>query len=176
MVLLAKLLIPALTAAATPILRRDAITVERDLNTMILPQVSTLGNDVEAFPESGLTGALAIGSDLQALIPTVDAVTADINNTGSLDEESGTTVLTTAQGVIGDLLRTLADLQNKAPSWPDMLGKQLLISNLESLNTAFDNLANSLIAIETPPLNDQVTTLKNQMDSGFRTAIAAYSA
>ncbi|OJJ67034.1 hypothetical protein ASPBRDRAFT_48569 [Aspergillus brasiliensis CBS 101740] len=176
MVLIAKLLLLALTAAATPILRRDAITVERDLNTRIAPQVSTLANDVEAFPESGLAGALAIHVDLQALIPTVDAVTADINNTGSLDEESGTTVLTTAQDVIGGLLRTLADLQNKAPSWPDMLGGQAVIRELESLNTAFDNLANSLITIETPPLNDQVTTLKNQIDSGFRTAIAAYSA
>ncbi|GKZ35070.1 hypothetical protein AbraIFM66950_005510 [Aspergillus brasiliensis] len=176
MVLLARLLTLALTAAATPILRRDAITVERDLNTKIAPPVSTLGNDVEALPECGLSGALAIPVDLQALIPTMDAVTADINNPGSLDEESGATISITAQNVIGSLVGTLADLQNKASSWPDMLGKQVLISNLESLNTAFDNLANALITSETPAHKDQVTALKNQIDSGFWTVIAVYSA
>jgi hypothetical protein len=60
MVFIAKLLALALTATATPILRRDAVTVENDITQKIGPQTTTLTNDVNGFPASGLSGAVAI--------------------------------------------------------------------------------------------------------------------
>lgn len=50
MVLIAKLLTLALTAAGTPILRRDAITVEYDVNQRIAPGISTLSKTLILSP------------------------------------------------------------------------------------------------------------------------------
>ena len=48
----------AVLALASPLATRDAAAVEVDINQEIGPQTTTLYNDINAFPASGLTGAL----------------------------------------------------------------------------------------------------------------------
>ena len=48
----------AFSALASPLATRDAITVENDITQKIGPQITTLDNDVNAFPASGVSGAL----------------------------------------------------------------------------------------------------------------------
>lgn len=83
----------ALTAAATPILRRDAVTVQNDITQKIGPQYTTLYNDINGFPASGETGAETIHSDFQRLVATVDSAIGDIQSTGSFSLTGGTTIL-----------------------------------------------------------------------------------
>jgi hypothetical protein len=103
MVLFARLLILALTAAATPILRRDASTVENDITQKIGPQITKLNNDANSFPSSGSTGAQTIHNDFQTLATTVVVTTDDIKSTGSFGVIEGTTILADVQGLIPTL-------------------------------------------------------------------------
>ena len=48
----------ALSALASPLATRDAITVENDITQQIGPQFTTLNNNINSFPASGLTGAV----------------------------------------------------------------------------------------------------------------------
>ncbi|PYH66246.1 cell wall mannoprotein 1 family protein [Aspergillus vadensis CBS 113365] len=176
MVLIAKLLTLALTAAATPILRRNAITVEDDINQRIAPGISALGNDVRTFPASGLAGAVAIHDDFQNLVYSVNYATTDTNDAGSLDDETGAAILNDVQAVIGNLLSILTTLADQATSWSNVPGgADLVLSDLRSLHTAFDNSADALITNEPASLSDQTTLVKTYIDNAFASAEDAYS-
>ncbi|PYH38305.1 cell wall mannoprotein 1 family protein [Aspergillus neoniger CBS 115656] len=176
MVLIAKLLTLALTAAATPILRRDAITVEDDINQRIAPGISTLGNDVNTFPSSGLAGAVAIHNDFQNLISSVNYATTDTNSAGSLDDETGAAILNDVQAVIESLSGVLTAVANQATAWSSVPGgADLVLNDLHTLHTAFDNFADALITNEPASLSDQTTSVKTTIDGAFNYAEAAYS-
>ncbi|KAF3401573.1 hypothetical protein F1880_009995 [Penicillium rolfsii] len=175
MVLLAKFLVLALTAAATPILRRDVTTVQNDITKKIGPQLSTLNNDVKGFPASGSTGANTIHGDFEHLVTTVDSTIRDIKSTGSFGTVSGTTIIANLQTLVPKLLETLVDLGLQEPSWEDIQGgKQLVLSDLRSLNAAMDNFMNAVTAAEPLLLKAGSLAVKTQIDGGFATAIAAY--
>ncbi|KAJ5891323.1 uncharacterized protein N7473_007551 [Penicillium subrubescens] len=125
MVFIAKLFVLALTAAATPILRRDAVTVENDITQKIGPQVQALDNDVKGFPASGLTGVLAIDNDCNALVTVVNDATSDIHNAGSFSESDGTSVLQAASNLISIFLGTLSAITNQAAAWEGFPGDKL---------------------------------------------------
>ncbi|GLB11236.1 hypothetical protein AtubIFM57258_008102 [Aspergillus tubingensis] len=176
MVLITKLLTLALTAAATPILRRDAITVEGDINQRIGPGISTLGNDVNTFPSSGLAGAVAIHTDFENLVTSVNYATTDTNSAGSLDDESGAAILNDVQAVVQVLLGVLTAIADQATAWSSVPGgASLVLNDLASLHTAFDNFADALLTNEPASLSDQVTSIKTSIDSAFTSAEAAYS-
>ncbi|OJZ86037.1 hypothetical protein ASPFODRAFT_219248 [Aspergillus luchuensis CBS 106.47] len=175
-VLIAKLLTLALIAAATPILRRDAITVEDDVNQKIAPGISTLSNDVNTFPASGLAGAVAIHDDFEDLVSSVNHAITDTNSTGSLDDESGAAILNDVQVVIAGLLGVLSAIENQATAWSSVPGgADLVLNDLHTLHTAFDNFADALITNEPASLSDQNTSLKTTIDSAFNSAEAAYA-
>ncbi|BCS02220.1 uncharacterized protein AKAW2_60484A [Aspergillus luchuensis] len=152
MVLIAKLLTLALTAAGTPILRRDAITVD------------------------GLAGAVAIHDDLENLVSSVNDATTDTNSAGSLDDESGAAILADIQAVMGSLLGVLSAIENQATAWSSVPGgASLILGDLQSLNTAFDNFADALTTNGPASLSDEVTSFKTNLDNAFTSAEAAYS-
>jgi hypothetical protein len=93
MILIGKLLVLALTAAASPILRRDAVTLQNDITQRIVPQYTSLKNDSRAFPASGLPGASAIRSDFQDLTATVNSAISEIQNTAPFCALSGFAIL-----------------------------------------------------------------------------------
>lgn len=176
MVLIAKLLVLALTAAATPILRRDAVTVENDITQKIGPQLTTLNNDINAFHASGVQSASAIHGDFQSLVATVDSAIGDIQNTGSFGTVSGTTILADVQALIPTFLDTLVAIGLQEPAWADLQGGQeLVLSDLQSLNTAMNNFMNALTAAEPLLLKSGSLAIKTQLNGAFTTAIAAYS-
>ncbi|CAI7579889.1 unnamed protein product [Penicillium pancosmium] len=167
MVLIAKLLVLALTAAATPIFRRDAVTVENDITQKIGPQIQTLDSDVNGFPASGSSGALAIHNDLQSLVPLVDGATSDIKLTGSFSEADGATILEEVQSLTSKLL---------ASDWENITGGQARVSSdLQSLNKSFDGFTNALVIAETLLQAPSVLGVRIQIGSAFADAIAAYS-
>ncbi|KAJ5111655.1 hypothetical protein N7532_002190 [Penicillium argentinense] len=125
MVFIAKIFVLALTAAATPILPRDAATVENDITQKIGPQVQTLDNDVKGFPASGLAGALAIDNDSQSLVATVNNATIDTQNTGSFSESDATSVLQAAYNVLSTFLGTLSAITDQTAAWADFPGAKL---------------------------------------------------
>ncbi|GFF70373.1 hypothetical protein IFM53868_00291 [Aspergillus udagawae] len=177
MVLFAKLLILALTAAATPILRRDVTTVENDITQKIHPQITKLNNDVNGFPASGLAGAINIHNDFQSLATTVVATIDDIKSTGSFGTVSGTTILADVQLLVPTLLATLSAIGSQEPSWAAFPGgKDLVLSDLQSLHTAFHNFNNAMNAALPLLLKAGSVAIQAQMDSAFTTAIAPYSA
>jgi hypothetical protein len=176
MVLFARLLILALTAAATPILGRDASTVENDITQKIGPQITKLNNDVSGFPASGSTGAQTIHNDFQTLGTILVATTDDIESTGSFDLIAGTTILADVQLLIPTLLATLADIGSQEPSWAAIPGgKDLVFSDLQSLKAAFKNFSNALTAASPLLLKAGSIAIQTQMLGAFDTAIASYS-
>ncbi|GLI74858.1 hypothetical protein PoHVEF18_003106 [Penicillium ochrochloron] len=176
MVFIAKLLALALIATATPILRRDAITVENDVTQKIGPQTTTLNNDVNGFPASGLTGGLAIHTDIEVLSATVNDATNDIKSSGSFSEADGTSILAEVQNLVPTLSGTLAAIGSQAPDWTDIPGGQaLVLSDLKGLNTTFIGFTNALIAASPADLVPAAVSVRTQIMGDFNSAIAAYS-
>jgi hypothetical protein len=128
-VFIAKLLVLALTAAATPILRRDAVTVEDDISQKIGPQIQTLDTDVNGFPASGLSGVLAIHNDFQNLVTIVNGATSDIESAGSFSETEGTTILPDVQDLTPTLLDILSYITSQVDAWQDIPGGYALVLN-----------------------------------------------
>ncbi|OOQ81863.1 hypothetical protein PEBR_41311 [Penicillium brasilianum] len=176
MVFIAKLLVLALTASATPILRRDAVTVENDITQKIGPQTKILDNDVNGFPASGLAGALAIDSDAKTLVTIVNSATSDVYSAGSFSEADGITILADVQELTSSFSGTLATLGDQAAAWADIPGGQALVLNdLQSLNTTFVEFANALIAAVPADLVPSAESIKTQITDAFSSEIAAYS-
>jgi hypothetical protein len=176
MVLITKLLVLALTAAATPILRRDVITVQNDITQKIGPEFTTLNNDVNGFPASGLPGATAIHGDFQRLVTTVDSAIRDIKSTGSFGTVSGTTILANVQALVPTFLATIENIGLQEPSWADIQGgRELVLSDLQALNAAMSNFMDALTAAEPLLLKAGSLAIKTQLVGSFTTAIAAYS-
>jgi hypothetical protein len=175
MVAIAKVLLLALTATAT-ILRRDSAAVEIDISQKIGPQTKNLENDVNSYPASGLTGALAIHSDIQSLTATVINATNDVKSSGSFSEAGGTTILAALQAYMSTILGTLSAIGAQAPAWSNIPGGQaLVLSDLKGLNASFIDFTNALIAASPADLVPSATSVKTQIVGGFNSAIDAYS-
>jgi hypothetical protein len=176
MVGIIKVLLLALTVSAASIYRRDAVTVQDDINQKIAPQIATLQNDVNGYPASGLSGALAIHTDIQNLGTIVNGATVDVKSTGAFSEADGTSILAAVQALVPTLLNTLSTLVAQKQAWADIPGGQaLLLSDLQSLNTTFTGFLNAVIAASPADLVPSATSVKTQVDGGFSQAIAAYS-
>lgn len=165
----------ALTATAA-ITRRDAITVEEDINQKIGPQITTLLNDLNAYPASGLSGALAIHTDIQGLTATVNNATNDAKSSGSFSEADGTQILTDAQALESTFLDTLKAIGDQAPAWTNVPGGQaLVLSDLKGLNASFIDFISSLRSAAPADLGPAFNSIDTQIAGGFNDAIAAYS-
>jgi hypothetical protein len=176
MVFITKLFVLALTAAATPILRRDAVTVENDITQKIGPQVQTLDNDVKGFPASGLAGALSIDNDSQTLVTIVNDATIDTQNAGSFSESDATSVIQAANNLLSPLLGTLSTIKDQTAAWAAFPGGEaLVLTDLQSLNGSFFHFTSALIEAAPSDLLPVATSIKTQIVQGFTSAIAAYS-
>lgn len=176
MVFIAKILVLALTAAATPILRRDAITVENDINQKIAPQLDTLYHDVADFPASGLAGKVAIQNDFDNLVVVVDDATKDVQSSGSFSEADGTNILGALQSVIPSLSNTLSSIEEEVSAWAGVPGGQaLVLSDLRSLKVSFDAFIDALTAAAPSDLVPALASIKDQIDKHFNSAIATYN-
>ncbi|OOQ83856.1 hypothetical protein PEBR_33028 [Penicillium brasilianum] len=176
MVLIAKFLFLALTATATPILRRDATTVQNDITQKIDPHITKLNNDVNGFPASGFAGSLTIHDDFQTLATVVKATTDDIKATGSFGIVSGTSILSSVQSLTPKLTDTLDAIGSKEADWaalPD--GKALMLSDLQSLQKLFSDFDNSLTAAEPFIVQPGVLVVQTEISGAFDSAIAEYS-
>lgn len=176
MVAIIKLLVLALTTSATPLVYRDVVTVQNDITQKIGPQFNTLNNDINGFPASGLAGAFAIHGDVQVLVTTLNTAISNIKSTGSFGTVSGTTILADIQLLVPTILATLVNLGLQAPSWAAIPGgTAFVLSDLQSLNTAFSNYEDAIIGGVPFLLKAGGTAIKVQITGAFDTAIAAYS-
>jgi hypothetical protein len=176
MVAIIKLLVFALTASATPLVPRDAVTVENDITQKIGPQFKTLDTDLNGFPASGLEGALDIAKDLQIVISTMNQATRNIQSTGSFGEADGTTILANLQAHVPLFLATLGKIGSQEPAWATIPGGQdVVLRRLKSLNTAFSDYTNAIIRSEPLLLEAAALAIKAEITLAFKTAIDAYS-
>ncbi|KAH0522625.1 hypothetical protein TsFJ059_006447 [Trichoderma semiorbis] len=175
MVGLTKILLLASTAAAL-ILPRDATTVENDINQRIGPQWTTLSNNINGYPESGLQGAFNIHDGVQSLVAITDDATANVNAAGSFSEADGTTILTDLESLAPTFLGALSAIGDQAPAWGDLRGGQaVILSDLQSLNSSFIGFVNALTAASPADLVPAATSVGAQVADGFNNAISAYS-
>ncbi|PKK54840.1 hypothetical protein CI102_520 [Trichoderma harzianum] len=175
MVLFTKILFLASTAAAI-ILRRDATTVENDINQRIGPQWITLSNNIDGYPASGLQGAFNIHDDVQSLVAITNEATTNINAAGSFSEAGGTTILSDLQVLVPTFLGALSAIGNQAHAWANLQGGQaVILSDLHSLNSSFIGYVNALTAASPADLVPAVTSVETQVADGFNNAVAAYS-
>ncbi|KAL7914061.1 hypothetical protein GGI35DRAFT_439307 [Trichoderma velutinum] len=178
MVAITKLFCLALTAtvtAATPIVRRDVITVENDITQKIGPVWNTLNNDLNGFPNSGFAGAITIRDDIASLVSILESTVSDIKSTGSFDTVSGTTIFAQIQALVPTMLASLVTIGLQEPAWEAMQGGSWVLSQLESWNIATSNFIDAVIIAEPLLLKASGLTIRAEISGAFTTAIAAYS-
>lgn len=123
-----------------------------------------------------MTGAAAINSDVQELVTLVKGTISDIQNSGRFNTISGTTILSDIQLQVATLLATLGAFESQLPSWEALQGGQaLMLSDLQSLNTAFTDFLNAVIAAESLALKPGALAVKAEVTGAFTSAIAIYS-
>lgn len=165
-------------ALASPFSKRDAITVENDINNNIAPATTKLANDVNGFPASGLVGALGIHTDATNLVGIVNNATTDANAVTSVTEAQGQAILGDIEKIEPTILSTLTAIVTKKADFQALpIGgvPALVLSDLKSLNTSVIAFANALIAKAPTDLKPNATVIENAVASAFATAIAAYS-
>ncbi|KAK4078160.1 uncharacterized protein Triagg1_3176 [Trichoderma aggressivum f. europaeum] len=175
MVNFTKILLLASTTAAI-ILPRDATTVENDINQRIGPQWTTLGNNINGYPASGLQGAFNIHDYAQSLVTITNDATGNVNAAGSFSEADGTTILADLQSLVHTFLGTLSAIGDQALAWGNLQGGQaVILSDLQGLNSSFIGFFDALIAASPADLVPAVTSVRTQVAEGFNSAIAPYS-
>ncbi|OAA75407.1 Cell wall galactomannoprotein [Akanthomyces lecanii RCEF 1005] len=176
MVAFAKFLWLAFTVTATTI-RRDADTVQKDITQSIGPQVYDLKAEIDAFPGTGLTGALTIHNNFNVLIATFNTATSNVKSAGSFSNVAGTTILTSLQALVPIGISTLLTIELQVSSWasiPD--GKALILTDLQELGNAASNYLDAIISTEPIPLKAAGLSIKTEIKAAFSKAIAAYIA
>ncbi|KAL7932063.1 hydrophobic surface binding protein A domain-containing protein [Trichoderma chlorosporum] len=172
----AKILCLVSTATAI-VLRRDAVAVENDISQSIAPAWTALDNDVNGFPASGLSGALAIHADVQDLVTIFNSATTDVQAAGSFSEADLTNILEDIQSLAPTILDTFSTVQSQKEDWRAIPGGQALISNdFQSLSFSSAGFFTALTAASPADLVPVATTLEAQIAGGFQNIITAYSA
>ncbi|KAF3070164.1 hypothetical protein CFAM422_006982 [Trichoderma lentiforme] len=175
MVHFTKILLLASTAAAI-ILPRDATTVENDINQRIGPQWTTLSNNIDGYPASGLQGAFNIHDGIQSLVAITNEATSNVDAVGSFSEADGTTILSDLHALVPTFLGALSAIGSQAHAWANLRGGEaVILSDLQSLNSSFIGFANALTAASPADLVPAATAVGTQVADGFNNAIAAYS-
>ncbi|KAF5014469.1 hypothetical protein F66182_14532 [Fusarium sp. NRRL 66182] len=175
MVFIARFLTLVLTATATSILRRDVGAIETDITQKISPQLTTLSNDVNGYPASGLSGALAIDRDFRDLIAIVNNATTDVKSSGDFSEADGSAVLQDVEALVPTFSDTMAALASQAPAWTNLPGGQaLVLSDLQGLNATSVTFIDALTAASPVDLVPAFLSVRDQIQGALDSAIAAY--
>ncbi|KDQ22163.1 hypothetical protein PLEOSDRAFT_1079640 [Pleurotus ostreatus PC15] len=163
--------------------KRTVAQVESDIAS-ISTQVTTLDNDITAFPNTGgsLLNALAIHTASTNLISTIGTTTSDVQSTGAFSEADGQTILNSflaIEPVIDHALTQVCFSLNptKAAFQALPIGgiPALVKQDLGQLNSATTALANGLIASAPADLVAPSTSLRDRLVAAFAPAIAAYA-
>ncbi|KAF8070772.1 hydrophobic surface binding protein [Lyophyllum atratum] len=164
---------------STP-MKRSAAQIQSDIATMST-QTTTLESVVNAFGSSG-SGTLAellvsaVHSSATTLVSSINTAATDVTATGPLSEADARSILDSVEAYAPKLLNVLTILINKKPVFDTLSGgSALVLQDVKSLHTAFISFMNSLIMICPADIVPEATTLKNDVEAGFASAIAAYS-
>uniref|UniRef100_A0A0W0GD58 Putative hydrophobic surface binding protein n=1 Tax=Moniliophthora roreri TaxID=221103 RepID=A0A0W0GD58_MONRR len=168
----------AAAAFATPV-KRTVAQVEADIATMS-SQVTSLNNQIQAFPNSGgsLTNALAIFNAAAALDRSITQGTTDVQNTGVFSESDGRTIPRSVQAVQPTIISALDGIASKRAAFDGLpmggisgLVKQYLAA-LGSDTMAFEN---ALITNAPPDLESTAHGIANAINAAIDNAQAAYA-
>ncbi|KAK7445737.1 hypothetical protein VKT23_014732 [Stygiomarasmius scandens] len=168
----------AALALASPF-KRTVAQVETDLRN-IATQVTTLDNNINAFPNSGgsLTQALAIHTAAQNLLTSVNSATTDVQGTTGVSESDGQTIIGIVNGFEPTIIDALNAIITKKPAFDALpLGgvSALVKQDLGQLGTATSNLEVALINQAPSDLKSQAQSIQAAVDAAFAKAQAAYA-
>ncbi|THV02018.1 hypothetical protein K435DRAFT_775754 [Dendrothele bispora CBS 962.96] len=168
----------AAIAVAIP-LKRTVAQVETDLRN-IGTQVTNLDNSINAFPNSGgsLTAALAIHTDAQNLVSSVNTANIDVQDMTDVSESDGRTILGIVNGFEPTIIDALNAIVAKKPAFDALpLGgvSALVKQDLAQLATATEALENSLINEAPADLKPQAQDIQSAVNAAFANAQAAYA-
>ncbi|KAJ7604253.1 hydrophobic surface binding protein [Roridomyces roridus] len=109
-------------------LKRTAVQAEADI-TSLTAAVTTMRNNIEGFPASGLNGALAIHTASGGVANALVTCTTAVKGTGALAEGDAKTILTAVQAlllIVQDALKQLVEKKSNFASLPGV-GSSVLI-------------------------------------------------
>ncbi|PWY87337.1 hypothetical protein BO94DRAFT_585885 [Aspergillus sclerotioniger CBS 115572] len=174
--MLAKSLLAALlavSATASPIIKRDAATVLSDLET-ILSDVETLDSVVSSWDGSLLT-ALTILTDYNNLKSALDTAITDTEATSTLSDSDSSSITSEVQTLGTSIVATLDTIIDKESVAASAGVSSTLLSSVETLQTSTNTLGADLEAIATSSDAETIASVVTEVDAAFSSAIAAYS-
>ncbi|KAF5393155.1 hypothetical protein D9757_001351 [Collybiopsis confluens] len=165
-------LLAILTVATTSY--AQLASVSADLHS-IATQVTSLDNELKAFPTSGgnLVSALATG-----LASALAAAATAATNTGPVTEAEAQGILAIVEGFEPTILDSLTEIVAKKPGFDSLpLGgvSALVAQDLATLKTDTKNFENALVADTPADLLATAASLTSAIDAALATASAAYN-
>jgi len=160
--------------------KRDVAKVEADIAT-ISAQVTTLDNDVNAFPASGgsLVAALGIHVVATQLISSLNTGAGDVNAVPlPVSESDASTILNDVEAFEPVIINALAAIITKKPAFQSLpLGgvPAIVKADLNSLNVSTVAFGTALIAAAPADQKANAIAIKAAIDAAFSKAIAAYA-
>nr|GAT45777.1 predicted protein [Mycena chlorophos] len=162
-------------ALASPVDKRTVASVEADLNK-IAAEVTTLLAEVQAFPSSGLLGALEIEEAAAPIITALAAAASDSAATGPLSESDGAAVLAIVNGFEPAIIEVANLIAGDAAAFEaDLPGLDAVVLNdLEQIYSGTQNLATQLIDNAPADLQPTATVINDAILAALSSAIEVY--
>jgi len=169
-------LLLAFLAAADPVVKRDAITVEADLQ-LVTTDTETLDTLVTNFSNTDgtLEQAAAIHADVITLGALITKTANDVKNSGKFNDIDGNVILGEVKTLEPVIIDSLTQITNKKTGIDRLEVTCLALNDLKTLQSNAKALENALISAAPADLVPQATSIASAIDAAFTSAIAAYS-
>ncbi|KZV98842.1 hydrophobic surface binding protein, partial [Exidia glandulosa HHB12029] len=157
---------------------RTAAQIQADITTLTA-RVTTLDNDVSAFPNTGgsLVAALAIHTDSTNVDTALKQATTDTAANGALTEEEGQAILAQIQTLEPIIIHALDGVIAKKPAFAALpIGgiPALVKQDIALLNTDTKAFENALVSIAPADVVPAANAIIANLDAAFARATAAY--
>jgi len=166
----------AILAAANPLIRRDASTVEADLAT-VSTNTKTLDTAVNAFSNTAgtLAQAFAIHTDATNLESAITKTTTDVKASGVFSEADGNAILTIVKALQPTIVTTLTDTVNKKAGFARVAATSIVLNDLQTLQSDTQALETAFLAATPTDLKPSASAIVSAINAAFASAVAAYS-
>jgi len=163
-------------AAASPMVKRDAITVEADLATVIT-NVKILNTTLVAFLNTSgtLAQALDIQTDIIAVNSSMAKTITDVQNSISFNETDSDAILSDIETLDPVSLDALAQLIKAKPEFDRIGFSFIILFDLISLNSTCTALEKALLVALSPDDSPKLNPLIQATSSAISKAIVVYS-
>lgn len=175
MVAITNILLLAATVATASVLRRDATPLVNVISNQLSPQITTLQNEINGFPASGMKGAIQLESSDDNLMSILDTATTLAQTAGTFSLLDTLEIVTAMTSVTTQITDYNHALDTKKADFQKIGRATFVLTDLQILNLRWTNFLSVMVA--QAPIGEAAAlqTIENTITASYNHAIKVYS-